>query len=141
MGTRGRILLVTIVAAWLGAIVVILLTSPPGGADAPAPRGHDLHMYAAAAVFFAGLAALPLVFWLVARRERGPREVHWRALILGGALAAVAIGAWGVNIAVHPPYTDGRPDGTVAAFAGVALLVFLAACMAANRAMPRQPKT
>ncbi|MGH3075182.1 MAG: hypothetical protein ACRDQC_09655, partial [Gaiellales bacterium] len=103
--------------------------------------GEDIHMYAVAAVIFAGLAAGPLVFWLADSRERGPGEVHWRALILGGALAAVAIGAWGLNIAVHPPYTDGRPDGTVAAFAGVALLVFLAACMAANRAMPRTPKT
>jgi hypothetical protein len=137
MGTRGRILLGATAAAWIATIVAIGLTAPPGG-EGPAPRGYDLHMYAAAAVFVAGLAALPLAFWLVDRRERGPRQLRWRLLVLAGALAAVAIGAVGMDIAVHPPYaTHPRPEGTLAEFALAALIVFLGACTAANRAMPR----
>ena len=86
----------------------------------------------------AGLAALPLVFWLVDHRERGPRQLPWRLLVLAGAVAAVGIGAVGMDVAVHPPYaTNPRPDTTLAEFAAVALIVFVAACMAANRAMPR----
>jgi MFS family permease len=113
------------------------LTAPPTG-EGPGPRGYDLHMYAAAAVFFAGLAALPLVFWLVDRRERGPRQLRWRLLVLAGALAGVAIGAIGMDVAVHAPYAaNPRPEGTLAEFAAVALVVFLGACAAANRAMPR----
>jgi hypothetical protein len=137
MGTRGRILLGAIAVAWIAAIVAIDLTAPPTG-EGPAPRGYDLHMYAAAAVFFAGLAALPLVFWLVDGRERGPRQLPWRLLMLAGALAAVAIGAVGMDVAVHPPYaTNPRPETTLAGYAAIALIVFLGACMAANRAMPR----
>ena len=95
-------------------------------------------MYAAAAVIFAGLAAPPLVLWLVDRRERGAGELRWRVLLLAGALAAVAIGAIGMDVAVHPPYTTHpRPDATLAEFGIVALIVFFAACAAANRAMPR----
>jgi hypothetical protein len=62
-----------------------------------------------------------------------------RGRILLGALAAVAIGAAGMDVAVHPPYTTHpRPDTTLAEYAAAAaLIVFLAACMAANRAMPR----
>ena len=52
--------------------------------------------------------------------------------------AAVAIGAIGMDVAVHPPYTTHpRPDATLAEFGIVALIVFFAACAAANRAMPR----
>jgi hypothetical protein len=137
MGTRGRILLGAIIAVWAATIVAIDRTAPPTG-EGPGPRGYDLHIYAAAAVFFAGLAALPLVFWLVDRRERGAGELRWRVLVLAGALAAVAIGAVGMDVAVHPPYIrHPRPDTTLAEFGVVALAVFLGACMAANRAMPR----
>jgi hypothetical protein len=125
-------------AAWIATIVAIGVTAPPTPLDGPAPRGYDLHMYAAAAVVFAGLAAPPLVLWLVDRRERGAGELRWRVLLLAGALAAVAIGAIGMDVAVHPPYTTHpRPDATLAEYAVVALIVFLAACAAANRAMPR----
>lgn len=153
VGTRARIALRLAAAGWLAAIVAVGVTSPGNGGDGPSPAGAWYHTYAIAAIFVAGMAAIPGAFWLVDRRERRPGLGRQAVVLLVGAVVALSIGAVGVRVSVHPPYgkrcaidhgretctNHPRPEGELVRYGLAALGVVALTLTAVGRVVPRPP--
>jgi MFS family permease len=141
VSTRGRPLLGLIVTGWVGAMIAVWQTAPPH-VDGPYTQTMARHIYAGFALFLLGLVAIPLVVWLVDRRQRQPRELPWRLILLLGAVLAFAIGAVGIGVAVHPENRTGtytqRRDSTLDRYGLAALAVVLVTGVATLRTTPRR---
>lgn len=158
MSTRSRLLLGLIVAGWVSMMLAVWQTGPPH-VDGPYTQTMARHIYAGFALFLIGMVAIPLVFWLVDRRQRGPRELRWRLILLLGVVLALAIGAVGIGVTVHPPYQGrvcirdtatghnvcrasnigkDRRDSTLDRYGLAALAVLLLTGLATARTIPRR---
>jgi hypothetical protein len=139
VSTRGRQLVGLIVIGWVAAMIAVWVTDPRHVAG-PYTQTMARHIYAGWTLFLLGLFASPLVFWLLDRRQRQPRELRWRLILVLGALLAFAIGGVGIGIAVHPDrtgsYTE-RRDSTLNRYGLAALAVLLVTGVATIRAFPR----
>jgi MFS family permease len=158
VSTRSRLLLGLIVAGWVSMMLAVWQTAPHH-VDGPYTQTMARHIYAGFALFLIGMVAIPLAFWLVDRRQRGPRELRWRLILLLGVVLAFAIGAVGIRVAVHPPYQGrvcirdtatgrnvcraskigmDRRDSTLDRYGLAALAVLLLIGLATARTIPRQ---
>jgi MFS family permease len=158
VSTRSRLLLGLILAGWVSMMLAVWQTGPPH-VDGPYTQTMARHIYAGFALFLIGMVAIPLVFWLVDRRQRGPRELRWRLILLLGVVLALAIGAVGIGVAVHPPYQgrvcirdtatgrnvcrasnigEDRRDSTLDRYGLAALAVVLLTGLATARTIPRR---
>jgi hypothetical protein len=141
MAARSRQLLGLILTVWVAAMIAVWVTEPRH-VDGPYTQTVARHIYAGCALFLLGLFAIPLVYWLLDPRQRQPRELRWRLILVLGAALAFAVGAVGVGVAVHPDHTGSyteKRDSTLDRYGLAALAALLVTGLATFRIAPRRP--
>lgn len=121
--------------------MIVVWVTEPRHVDGPYTQTMARHIYAGWALFLLGLVAIPLVYWLLDRGQRQPRELRWRLILVLGAALAFAIGAVGVGVAVHPDHTGSyteRRNSTLNRYGLAALAVLLVTGVGSIRAFPRR---